>query len=322
MPRPSPEAAISEVPAAQAATGIFNFEAGTPPNRLQSPRYMADPHAITLPLLPAGAMQPSERDHNEAAVRARACSAYLGDHTALCRIMGRYKCYVDTRDIGLASHLMLDGYWEMWVTEALSALVTPGMTVADIGANLGYFSVLLADWVGPHGRMFAFEPNPRMHDLLTRTLAVNGMHHASPHRVALGDRAGEAMLMIPQGEPKNAYIAPLSDPLPDRAVRVSTRRLDQNPDWADIELAKIDVEGAEELIWAGMAGLLDRHTLKTVVLEFTPVRYRDPMRFLRALIAPGFSLARIDIHDGIVECNPEHVLAGAAHDDVMLVLRR
>ena len=236
--------------------------------------------------------------------------------------MGRYKCYVDTRDIGLASHLMLDGYWEMWVTEALSALVTPGMTVADIGANLGYFSVLLADWVGPHGRMFAFEPNPRMHDLLTRTLAVNGMHHASPHRVALGDRAGEAMLMIPQGEPKNAYIAPLSDPLPDRAVRVSTRRLDQNPDWADIELAKIDVEGAEELIWAGMAGLLDRHTLKTVVLEFTPVRYRDPMRFLRALIAPGFSLARIDIHDGIVECNPEHVLAGAAHDDVMLVLRR
>ena len=83
-------------------------------------------------------------DH-EAEVRALCQTAYLGDHEALCRVLGRYKIYVDTRDIGIASHLMLEGYWEMWVTQAMMRMVRRGSVVADIGANLGYFTLLLAD---------------------------------------------------------------------------------------------------------------------------------------------------------------------------------
>ncbi len=73
-------------------------------------------------------------------MRALCESAYLGDETALCRVLGRYKMFVDTSDNSLSPHLMLDGYWEMWLTEALARAIRPGMTVVDVGANLGYFT--------------------------------------------------------------------------------------------------------------------------------------------------------------------------------------
>jgi FkbM family methyltransferase len=332
------DATMAAAPARGVDPGVFVLPADKEPlviDAAAEPDLQATLAPVTaLPLLPATPLHPAQRAMVEAQVRARAQGCYLGDHTALCRVMGRYKVYVDTRDIGLASHLLLDGYWEMWVTEALSGLVRPGMVVADIGANVGYFSLLMGDWTGPHGQVLAFEPNPRLHTLLTRTLAVNGMRHARAHGIALADRAGEALLIVPDGEPKNGHLAPAPAPAPTtatatatathdaHAVRVATHRLDQEQAWADIELAKIDVEGAEERIWAGMAGLLARRTLRTVVLEFTPARYRDPAAFLRALIAPGFDLARIDVFDGIVDCSPDQVLAGPAHEDVMLVLRR
>ena len=264
------------------------------------------------------------RVSNEAAIRRLCHSAYLGDHTALCRVLGRYKMYVDTRDIGIAPHLMLDGYWEMWVTEALISLVRKGMVVADIGANLGYFSLLLADLVGPGGRVHAFEPNPHMTGLLHRSLSINGFsQRVQVHQLALGaENEGEVALIVPPGDPKNAHIVPVGQHLPENAVRVPLARLDGRPDWCAIEFAKVDVEGAEQLIWAGAHGLLDDGKLKVVVLEFAAARYQDPEGFLRTLMAPGFSLAYIHFTRGIIDSTPDQILGRDPHVDIMLVLRR
>jgi len=74
--------------------------------------------------------------------RALANPVYLGDQTALCRILGFYKLYVDTADTGFASHVLLEGYWEMWLTMFFIRHLRPGMTVIDVGSNYGYYSVL------------------------------------------------------------------------------------------------------------------------------------------------------------------------------------
>ena len=264
------------------------------------------------------------RARNEAVIRHLCDNAYLGDDTALCRVLGRYKMYVDCRDIGVSPHLMLDGYWEMWVTEVLVSLVGKGMVVADIGANLGYFTILLADLVGASGQVHAFEPNPHMTGLLRRSLAVNGFsQRVQLHQLALGaNNAGQVALLIPPDDPKNAHIVPIDGALPDTGIAVPLARLDGRPDWRAIEFAKIDVEGAEQLIWAGAQGLLDGTALKNVVLEFTAARYADPKNFLQALCAPGFTLAYIDFTRGIVEISPTEVLRRDPHVDIMLVLRR
>src|SRR5271165_2925357 len=71
-------------------------------------------------------------------------SIYLGDHLALAQVLDRFKMYVDTRDIGIAPHLLMGGHWEMWITKLFCDLLQPGMTVVDVGANFGYYTLLAA----------------------------------------------------------------------------------------------------------------------------------------------------------------------------------
>lgn len=263
------------------------------------------------------------RGQNEATIRSLCNVAFLGGGTALCRILGRYKMFVDTHDVGLSSHLMLDGYWEMWVTEALIRVITPGMVVADIGANVGYFTVLMADLVGHQGKVHAFEPNKHLVERLANSLSVNGFsQRVDLHNVALADTDGEVMLVIPPDEPKNAQIVPFNGEPQAHGVIVPAARLDGRPDWSQIEFAKIDVEGAEQLLWAGMQGLLEGSALKGMILEFNAARYADGGAFLDLICAAGFSLSYIDFSRGVLPTTREEVLAQPWGEDVMLYLAR
>lgn len=277
-----------------------------------------------LRLFEPHALSRDQREINEQIIRGACKVAYLGQNTALCRVLGRYKAYVDTTDIGLSSHLMLDGYWEMWVTEALYDLVRPGMVVADIGANVGYFTLLMAELVGPTGRVHGFEPNPRLVELVDKSLRVNGFSQwASIHWIALGDQNDQSVtLVVPPLTPMNAYILPFGADAPSEGVAVPMARLDSREDWQAIELAKIDVEGAEQLIWSGLQGLLDSGRLRTVVLEFNPHRYIDPVAFLQRLCASGFALHHLTLSDGVVPTDMDLILSHSGPEDIMLVLRR
>ena len=284
----------------------------------------SDGGTSNLRLFELQALGLERRGLNEDVIRGACNVAYLGQNTALCRVLGRYKAYVDTTDIGLSSHLMLDGYWEMWVTEALYDLVRPGMVVADIGANIGYFSLLIAELVGPTGRVHAFEPNPRLAELVSKSLMVNGFSRwAHMHQTALGDQNGQSVtLVVPPGTPMNAYILPSGVDIPSNGVPVPASRLDSREDWRGIELAKIDVEGAEEQIWSGLQGLLDGGRLRTVVLEFNPHRYSDPAAFLARLCANGFALYHLTLSHGVVPSDAAFILSNSGPEDIMLVLKR
>ena len=64
---------------------------------------------------------------------------YIGDDTVLCKVLARHKMYVDAKDMGISPHLIMDGYWESWITKLLAQIVQPGFICIDIGANFGYF---------------------------------------------------------------------------------------------------------------------------------------------------------------------------------------
>ena len=268
-------------------------------------------------------LQIGRRRNNQRQIRQLCTNAYLGDHTSLCRVLGRYKMFVDTRDVGLATHLLLDGFWEMWLTEALSAVVKPGMVVADIGANLGYYSLLMAELVGADGMVHAFEPNPAIADLMWKSCDVNGFgDRVRLHRDPLGCEDGKPVaLIVPANEPKNAHITPhLAAP---GAVALTTRRFDAIPDLLDVDVVKIDAEAAEYDIWRGMAGRLDRIDKPfTIFMEFASIRYEDPQAFLAEVEAHGFTLAVVTLDDGIVPGTREQILAAPPAIDQMLMLRR
>lgn len=267
------------------------------------------------------ALRSGDRWRHEAVIRGLCQTAYLGDHTAICRILGRYKMYVDTRDVGVASHLMLDGYWEMWNTEAIVHLVKPGMTVLDIGAHCGYFSVLLADLVGPTGRLLSFEPNPPMAELLRRTVAINGFGaRTTVHEVALGAENGVATLEVPKNEPKNAHV--IQEKGGPGTVEVPLRRADEIADALEADFIKIDAEGAEQAIWQGLRNILSRNRALTILLEFAAIRYRDPAAFLDEILAHGFHLAEVDLVGGVQVRTRRQILDASPSEDQMLLLTR
>ena len=260
------------------------------------------------------------RDRNQAVVQSLCYNAFLGNKTSLCRVLGRFRMYVDTTDLGLSSHLLTLGYWEMWHTEAMARLVRPGMTAVDIGANLGYFTVLMSELVGPSGRVHAFEPNPALAERLRKSVYVNGFAWTTVHELALSDAAGEAALSVPAGDPKNGQIVPIGPGGP--RLRVETGRLDALPGLLDADILKIDVEGAEQAVWRGMAGLLESPRPLTIVLEFTMGRYEDPAAFVDQLTRHGFSLEVIDPFDGIVPIDRAWLLSRPHGEDQLVVLRR
>jgi FkbM family methyltransferase len=265
-----------------------------------------------------------ERDEMEDSCRRLASPVYLGGGVALCRILGSYKFYVSTSDEGFGANVLLDGYWESWLTRFMARTVRPGATVVDVGANYGYYSLLLADLVGPKGRLHAVEPNPDAAALMSRSLALNGFTARSEvHEIALGAGEGEATLFVPEGEPKNAaLVAGEEIERSGRQCAVGVRSLDSliGPDEA-IGFIKIDAEGGEEAIIEGMERILATRP-PPMVLEYNAARYADPGLFLERLLRRYGSLRHVD-HDGrAVAVTPERVLTEHFGEDWLLFLSR
>jgi FkbM family methyltransferase len=213
---------------------------------------------------------------------------YLGDSVALCRVLARYKFFVDTTDVGFGAHLLLDGFWESWLTTFIAARVKPGDAVVDVGANHGYYTALMADLVGPTGRVASVEPNPAMCRLLRRSVSLNGF---APRVVVLEQAAtavdDEAVtLCLPANEPKNAYLTPAPEQAIAQGEAIVTvaggRLATALGHWDRLDFVKVDVEGAEEAAVDGLFPLLERHRPQ-MVLEFNALRCAAPRQLLDRL---------------------------------------
>ncbi len=274
-------------------------------------------------LFDVGLLRAPPTHAHEAAIRRLCHAVPVSPDTALCRVLGRYKMYVDLADQGLSPHLLLDGTWEMPTTRALACRVREGMAAFDVGANLGYYTILLAELVGATGHVHAAEPNPAVMARLRSTVRLNGFDsrvtlHASPLAALPGE---EVVLHVPAGLPQNASLhgGPDEGTL---AHVLRTTTLDEIVGDRPVDFVKIDAEGAEQSIWQGMARLLARRAPLTALVEFTPNRYADAPGFLRRLLETGFSLSIVAPDGEVRPIGFDAVLAGPGHVDRMLVLER
>lgn len=211
------------------------------------------------------------RPDAEAHITARTRSQYLGRGTVLCQVLGELKLFVIGEDIGFSPHMIFEGYWEFWLTRHFAAAIRAGDTVIDIGANLGYYTLLAADLVGQSGRVVAIEPNPQVFARLSASIAVNGFSaHTSARNVALAAAGehGTRPFFVPAGEPKNGrFVAPGEDPgrlAAHGAVSDVTLGRINPDDFERVDFIKIDVEGAELAVLDHLRPLLDKFRPKVV----------------------------------------------------------
>jgi FkbM family methyltransferase len=207
--------------------------------------------------------------------------AYLGDHVILTKTYQGHKIYVDGRDTSVAPHILMDGFWESWITEFWMRLLAqrsdePGAIVIDVGANVGYYS-LLARWHPDPDQydVWAYEPNPMIAELLRLTFSVNGMKVAQARQAAASDQTGTARMTYYRHEP--AHAALLEKGHVERVVvgahtpveaHVETVTLDSeiNPG-SRVAAIKIDVEGHEPQVLAGAQRILDENPTIDLLVE-------------------------------------------------------
>lgn len=198
--------------------------------------------------------------------------------------IGRLRPLFDVSDFTVKGRYFSHVDYEPGATRVLLSVLQPGHVFIDVGANSGYYTVLAAMCVGDTGRVFAFEPNPPVHDRLARHLTVNGLQErVTVADVALGDRDEDGVeLFVSQWADNSGISSLVPDPSAlargglrrDASVPVSVRRFDTWIDSAQpsrIDAIKIDVEGAELDVLEGMADALARFTPRHIICE-TPLR--------------------------------------------------
>lgn len=219
---------------------------------------------------------------------------YMGKQVVLCKILTRYKLYVDTRDVGVAPHLILDGFWESWMTQCLARVVKPGDYCIDIGANFGYYSLVMSALAGNEGRTIAIEPNPGIFDLLKASEAIHP-HRFEVAHTALGNFEGDAILTFPDRFPGGGTLL-REELVPGKSqARVPVTTLDalvRKYALKKVDVIKIDVEGLEPEVFAGMEETIRNNPQLKILIEYSPFMYRDAAAFSDYLVR-NFTIHRI-----------------------------
>jgi FkbM family methyltransferase len=153
-------------------------------------------------------------------------------------------------------------------------IVKPSMVVVDIGANIGYYTLLSAKLTGVNGKVYAFEPVPFLYSLLQKNISANGLENrVEAFPLAIGDHSekkcnfylGELMV-----ESSLFHVLGTGKSL----IEVEMASLDdffRKHNWPAVDIVKIDAEGADKIIVEGMRQVIMRNPGLKLVIEFNPV---------------------------------------------------
>jgi FkbM family methyltransferase len=211
------------------------------------------------------------------------------------------KLYVDSRDTGVTPFLLEWGLYEKFETELFKKLIKKRMVVVDIGANIGYYTLLAARFVGEEGKVFAFEPDPYNYSLLCRNIEVNGYRNVIPVRKAVFSKSGKMKLFLDKSNLGGHSLSEANVNKVDSIMTEVTSLDDyfKNTDYK-IDVIKMDVQGSEMGVLEGMTNVINQNDNLKIITEFWPLGLRNsgssPTDFVNKLIEYGFTLYQIGRH--------------------------
>jgi len=217
-------------------------------------------------------------------------------------MQGKRSMWVDLGDRFVSFGCLFDHY-EPVETRFVTAVVRPGDVFIDVGANVGWFTMLASTLVGEEGRVHAFEPRADTADHLEKSVVLNELQNqVTVHRFALSDAEGHQLLVWTRNteNPGGSFVVD-HVPTPDMEVQpVLLRRLD-DLQLERVDFIKVDVEGAEMRVFRGAQTTLER--CRPVVLsELSPDMLRrgsdsTPEAVFSLFRTMSYRIFLIDSHD-------------------------
>jgi FkbM family methyltransferase len=218
--------------------------------------------------------------------------------------------YVSTADLPLDhahAGLIVRGTLEPPVQEALRRLLAPGDVFYDIGANVGFFTLVGARLVGPAGRVVAFEPVPWCARAVGRNIELNGFQHAQIQQRAVGAADGSARLLV-VGEASWSHLESTGRHADVREeIDVEVVCIDSLVAAGSIpppDVLKIDTEGAELQVVEGARETIARHR-PAIVCEL----HDTNEAFVALMDELGYATSNLDGPDAVQTAGPVHALA-------------
>jgi FkbM family methyltransferase len=169
--------------------------------------------------------------------------------------------YRDTRTV-------VTGLFQSDETRLFERMIRPGMTFLDVGAYVGYFTILASTWVGPKGRVYAFEPDTLAYSYLVKNIEANRCANAVAINKAAADRAATAGLVRDPKGPESFLT-----PTPSAGSPVETVTLDsvlETVNWPVVDVIKMNIEGSELFALRGMREISQRNPALNLVMEINP----------------------------------------------------
>ncbi|HEU5117023.1 MAG TPA: FkbM family methyltransferase [Isosphaeraceae bacterium] len=204
-------------------------------------------------------------------------------------------------DLQNAQHRMIFmGCFSPHIASVVRALVPEGGVFLDVGANVGYFSLLGHGLVGSRGRVVAVEPTPSTCETLRANIERNGFEKIELNPIALGDENTSLRLYMPPAAEHRDFNVTTQEAEGWTPVDVSCRRLDDVlKEWnvERVDLMKIDVEGFEPKVFAGGEESLKSGVIRHLITEVNGYRLTHngvtPRQYFDQIESLGFRHARL-----------------------------
>jgi FkbM family methyltransferase len=160
------------------------------------------------------------------------------------------------------------GLYEKDVTRLFLEILKSDMTVVDVGASIGYYTLIASRIVGPKGKVYAFEPEERNYSYLVRNLSANHASNVVTIRKAASNKAGKSAF-ISEGAGERGWVP--ENQATSSPIKVDTLTLDsffEAEGWPSVDVVKMDIEGSEKFALEGMRELSRRNHQMRLIMEF------------------------------------------------------
>jgi FkbM family methyltransferase len=188
------------------------------------------------------------------------------------------------------------GEYERDTLVLLQSLISPGMIVVDVGASIGYYTLLFAKLVGEKGKVYAFEPQPWNCDVLRRSIKANGYdNNVIVVQKAVSNKAGWVPLYFI--EPGNGEASFYQSRKIERKRNIMVEAITlgeffENEGWPPVHIMKMDIEGAEKVALEGIRKLAAKNPCLKLIIEFYPQKLSDagitPEELFDTMLKLGF----------------------------------